>query len=288
LAEKFELLWLDVASPVPVAVTLALAVPVEPPDAYCTTTVQVLPGFTTKPDTHVPPLVPVTMENAPAVGPLTLLTVGAALNVNAPAVAPVAVFVTVIVPVSVPAFAGVGFSAGEGAENVSVAPCTVNVMALLVPDPVVILTDLAPSEAPAEMVNVAVASVELMTLRALTLTPPPETVSEVAPVRSVPVIVTGTDVPRSPTEGAIEVNVGAGRATTLNETGLLVPPGAVTVTFLAEPVAAVLIVKVALTWVSFTTVRPLTLTPPPDTLIAVVPVSPLPKSLTGIVCPRTA
>ncbi len=59
-------------------------------------------------------------------------------------------------------------------------------------------------------------------------------------------------------------------------------------TFLAEPVAVEVIVKVALTWVSFCTAIPLTVTPPPDTAIAVVPVSPLPKRLTATVVPRTA
>lgn len=273
---------------------------------------QVLPGFRTNPDTQVLALVPVvTIENDPPVVP-TLVTVGevAALNVKGAAVDP-AVFVTVIVLVSVNVFAGAGFSAGEGAEKVNVAPCTVNGAVLLVPDPVMMLTAFVPSGAPAPIVKVAVAVVGLRTVRPLTHTPPPpvlpagqpppppppppETFIAVAPVRLLPVIVTVMAVavgPRTAEFGAIDVNVGTGRAITVNGTALLVPPGAVTVTFLAAPVAVELIVKVAFTCVSFTTVIPLKQTPPlpvlpvgqppppppppPDTLIAVVPVSPLP------------
>jgi hypothetical protein len=40
--------------------------------------------------------------------------------------------------------------------------------------------------------------------------------------------------------------------------------------------------------VELTTVRPLTVTPAPDTVIAVVPVRPLPKRLTGTEVPREA
>ena len=289
---------------------------------------QVLPGFRTKPDTQVLALAPVvTIENTPPVVP-TLLTVGeeAALNVKGAAVAP-AVFVTVIVPVSVNVLAGAGFSAGEGAEKVSVAPCTVKGTVLLAPDPVVMLTILAPSVAPAPMVKVAVAVVGLRTVRPLIQIPLPpvlpagqppppppppplpETFIAKAPVRLLPVIVMATAVaagPRTAALGAIVVNVGAGRAMTVNGTALLVPPGAVAVMFLAEPMAVELIVKVAFTWVSLSTEiwlkqippppvlpvghppPPPPPPPPPDTLIAVVPVSPLPKRLNGIVCPRTA
>jgi len=90
-------------------------------------------------------------------------------------------------------------------------------------------------------------------------------------------------VPRTPTLGAIEVNVGAGRAMMVKLTALLVPPlpaVVVTVTFLAPAVAVELIVKVALTCESLTTVRPLTVTPPPDTAIDATFVSPLPRRLT--------
>lgn len=174
-----------------------------------------------------------------------------------------------------------------GAMLVSVGPCTVKGCAPLVPDPVVMVTFLVVVAAVAVMVKVAVAVSGLKTVRPLTVTPPPETFTEVAPVREVPVSVTPTDVARTPMEGATEANVGAGRAITVKGAALLVPPGAVTVTFLAEPVAVGLITKLAVTWVSFTTVIELTVTPPPDTVTNAVPVSPLPKRLTGTVVPRT-
>jgi hypothetical protein len=242
----------------------------------------------------------VTIANAPLAAP-TLVTAGevAALNVKDAAVAP-AVFVTVIVPVSVNVLAGVGFSAGEGAENVSVAPCTVNGTVLLVPDPVEMLTGFAPRAALELMVKVAVAVVRLRTVRPLTQTPPPpvlpagqpkapppETFTAEAPVRLLPAIVTPTAVAaslRTAALGAIEVNVGAGRAMTVKGTALLVPPGAVAVMFLAEPVAVELIVNVALTWVSFTTVMWLKQTPPPPALPSGQPPPPPPPLLGHIDC----
>jgi len=67
-------------------------------------------GLSTVPLAQVPPVMVKPLVAVPAG-----VTVGAAVNVNAPAVAPVAEFVTVTVPVSVPELAGVGFSAGTGA-----------------------------------------------------------------------------------------------------------------------------------------------------------------------------
>jgi hypothetical protein len=180
----------------------------------------------------------------------------------------------------------------DGTTNWSVGPTTVKApVRVPVPDPVVTLTFLAPSVAVVVMVKVAVALSGLKTVKPLTVTPLPLTVEPVAPVKFVPVIVTGTDVPRTPKVGATEVTVGAGSAMMVNPTALLVPPGAVTVMFLTEPVVPAEMVNVALTWLSFTTVSPLTVTPPPpppETLIAVVPVSPLPKRLIGTVVPRVA
>jgi len=178
----------------------------------------------------------------------------------------------------------------DGAITWSVGPTTVKPpVRVPVPDPVVMLTFLAPSVAVVVMVKVAVAVSGDKTERPLTVTPVPLTAEPVAPVRFVPVIVTGTAVPRTPEVGATEVTVGAGSAMMVNATELLVPPGAVTVMFLTEPAVPAEMANVALTWLSLTTVSPLTVTPPPpDTLIAVVPVSPLPKRLIGTVVPRTA
>jgi hypothetical protein len=162
--------------------------------------------------------------------------------------------------------------------------------------PVETVTFWAPRVALAEMVKVAVTVPEFTTWTLVTLTPPPTVtpappVPESAPVRLVPVSVTLTAAPRTPVAGLIPVNVGAPREMTVKGVELLgpPPPGTVTVTFLAPRVAPVLIVKAALTCVSFCTAIPLTVTPPPppDTLIAVVPVSPLPKRLTANVVPRT-
>jgi hypothetical protein len=181
-----------------------------------------------------------------------------------------------------------GCVAEFGLMEVIVAPCTVNGTVLLVPPGVVTLTLRTLRAAPVEMVKVALICVILITVTPLTATPPPETATVVAPaMKLVPVNVTATAVPRTPVGGAIEVKVGAGGTVTVKVTALLVPPGAVTVTFLAPAPVNALIVKVALTWVSLTTVKPLTvIPPPPDTLIAVVPVNPLPNRLTGTAVPR--
>ena len=140
-----------------------------------------------------------------------------------------------------------GCVAEFGLIEISVAPCTVKGTLLLVPPAVVIVTVLAVSAAPVEMVKVAVTVCGSRTVRPLTVIPPPETFNALAPVRFVPVKVTTTTVPRTPAGGAIEVNVGARGITTVKPTGLLVPPGAVTVTFLAVPAAPTAIAKLALT-----------------------------------------
>src|SRR3954471_19422370 len=113
--------------------------------------------------------------------------------------------------------------------------------------------------------------------------PAPETVIPVAPVRLVPVRVTGTVVPRIPDVGAIETKVGP---STLNVTALVVPFGVVTVTFRAVRPAVSEIVNVAVIVVSFTTVRLPTVMPAPDTATAVAPVRPAPVSVTGTAWPR--
>jgi len=89
-------------------------------------------------------------------------------------------------------------------------PCgavTVNVTVLLVPPGVVTLTVLAPSAAVAAIVKVVV-TVVAVTVKAPAVTPVPDTVTAVAPVRFVPVKVTVPVVPCARDEGAIEVSVG--------------------------------------------------------------------------------
>jgi hypothetical protein len=207
---------------------------------YCTRIVQLPPGLTTAPFTQVPPG---WIEKVPAPVPLTLVNEGAAVSVSGPAVVPVAVLLTVMVP----AFALVPppFMAGVGPENKTVAPDTVNVTVLLVPLGVVVtLTVLVPSAAPAVIVKFAVTELSFTTVTPLTVTPAPDTVTAVAPVKPVPVRVTGTTVPRAPEVGAIEVRAGPSN---VNVTPPLVPPGVVTETVLVAGVreAFAAIVKVA-------------------------------------------
>jgi len=112
---------------------------------------------------------------------------------------------------SVPLVAEVKLSVPCGATT------TVNVTVLLVPPGVVTLTVLAPSAAVAVIVKVAVTVVALDVMP-LTVTPVPDTLTAVAPVRFVPVSVTGTEVPRAPVVGTIAVSVGAGVIVPANST----------------------------------------------------------------------
>jgi len=82
---------------------------------------------------------------------------------------------------------------------------------------VVTLTVLALSVALPVIVNVAV-TVVLVAVIPLTVTPVPDTFTAVAPVRLVPVSVTGTAVPRAPEVGAINVSVGTATAAAWNST----------------------------------------------------------------------
>jgi len=218
--------------------------------------VMVVELTTVKPVTVMPPPVPVS-----PVAPVRL--------------APVKVTATVVLcrPVT-------------GAIEVSVAPCTVNVV-VAVPPGVVMVTVLAERLAPVVIVKVAVAVVGPVTVKALTVTPVPETAREVAPVRFVPVSVTGTEVPRTPVLGAIEVSVGAGGAVTVNVTLPVFPAGVATLTFLAVSPAVAVIVNVAFTCVSLTTVRPLTVMPVPETFTPLAPVKPVPVRVTRTLPPRT-
>jgi cobalamin synthase len=85
---------------------------------------------------------------------------------------------------------------------------TVNVTVLLAPAAVVTLTFRVVRPAVGLMLNVAVTMVALTTVRLLTVIPPPDTLMAVAPVRFVPVRVTGTLVPLAPSLGTIVLSVG--------------------------------------------------------------------------------
>jgi hypothetical protein len=215
------------------------------------------------------------------------------VEVNAPTVQvlPVPDTVTAVAPSRfVPASVStipVPAGAGLGATEVRVGPSTVNVCALVVPPGVLTVTFLAVIAAVAVIVKVAVIVVALTTASPLTVTPVPDTATVVpVAVKFVPVSFTGTTVPRTPVFGETDVSVGTGGATTVNVVVLVVPIGVVTLTFLVVSPAVAVIVNVAVTVESFTTVRPLELTPLPDTLIAVAAVKPLPVNVTGklVVC----
>src|SRR6266852_1108203 len=97
-----------------------------PDGVYCTIIVQVPAGATTVPFAQVPPAV---IEKAPR--PEALVTVGAAVSVNEPAFAPVAVLVTVMVPVFIVVVAGIvvnNVNHGALAEKLTVATPVVPVV----------------------------------------------------------------------------------------------------------------------------------------------------------------
>jgi hypothetical protein len=188
-------------------VTLAVAVAVLVPGAYCTTMVQELPGLITKPDTQVPPAM---MEKVPPVVP-TLVMDGAVFNVMGPAPVPVAVLLTVMVPVLVVVSGVVVVSAGTGPLKATVPTRVVKPTGLVVPIGVTTATFLVPATAVGAIDRVAFTVVAFTTVNVLTVTPVPVTVTAVAPVRPFPVRTTGTllvVVPIDVEAGAIEVSVG--------------------------------------------------------------------------------
>jgi hypothetical protein len=169
----------------------------------------------------------------------------------------------------------------------TVGPVTVNdPVRVAVPTGVVTLTFLVVSPAPAVITQDALTLVAVGVPEMVQVTPPPLVVTAVAPLRLVPVRVIGTVVPRAPDVGVIDVSVGTDAAVTVNCTVLVVPIGVVTLTVLPVRPAVAEIVSVAVTVLSFTTVRPPTVMPPPDTFTAVAPVSPVPLSVTGTLVAR--
>jgi hypothetical protein len=147
---------------------------------------------------------------------------------------------------------------------------------------------LGPIVAPPPVLKVAVIVVGLTTVTPVIVRPPAgaATLTVVpAAVKPVPVRVTKTAVPRRPELGLIEARVGVPGATTVNVTGLLTPPGVLTVTFLAVSAVVAEIVKFAVIVVSFTTLKAPTVMPPPGMLIPVEPLRPVPIRVTPTVVP---
>lgn len=275
---KLGLFWDAVAAPTSISVTWAVEVAVDVPGAYCTVIVQLPPGLTTAPDTQLPPVI----EKVPV--PAVLVMVGAAVSVSGPAFAPVAVLVTVMVPLFVVVLAVAVAKEGEGPANVTVAPVTVNVTPLAVPFGVLTVMLCAPSEVAGAMLSVAVTVVALTATKLVTvMLVDPGAFTAVAPVRSAPVRVTFTALPRTPVLGEIEVSAGP---VTVKVTALLVEPAVVTVTFLAPSAAVDEMVKVAVTVLASTLVMPLTTTPPPGTATVEVPARLVPIRVTVKEVPR--
>jgi hypothetical protein len=140
------------------------------------------------------------------------------------------------------------------------------------------------SDAPLAITKLAVTLVEPETVNPVTEIPDPETDIPVAPVRFVPMSVTGTVVPCVPDVGLIDERVGP---VTVKLTELVFPTGVVTLTDRDETVAFDAMVKVAVTVESLPIWMLLTVTPVPDTTTAVAPVRWLPVNVTGKLEPRT-
>jgi hypothetical protein len=170
-----------------------------------------------------------------------------------------------------------------GVIEVRLGATTVNAPnRVLVPAGDVRVIFLAVSAAVPEIVKVAVTVEEFTTTMLLTVMPPPLRVTDVVPVRLLPLKVTGTARPCVPVFGEIEVSTGTAAGVTVNAPVrmLLVPPGVVTLTFLAVSAALPAIVKVAVTVVALTTAILLTVMPPPVTVTAVAPVRFVPVRVT--------
>jgi hypothetical protein len=90
----------------------------------------------------------------------------------------------------------------------------------------------------------------------LTVTPVAEATATVVPtVKLVPFKDTGTAVLRTPVFGLMDMSVGAAGLMTVNVTVLLVAPLAVTLTAFAPRIVVGAMTKLAVTKLSFTTVR---------------------------------
>ena len=128
---------------------------------------------------------------------------------------------------------------------------TANVTGLLVAPPALrTVTFRFENVAVEEMVRVVVTVVPaVFTVGVLAVTPVPDTFTAVAPVRLVPVMVTGTLVPRWPEVGAIEVKCGLTTVNALFRV-FVFPLIVVTVMLLALAVAFGAMVKIAETLVS--------------------------------------
>src|SRR3984893_2400912 len=157
--------------------------------------------------------------------PVTGVVVGAVVDVRAPAFAPVALLVTVMVPFFM-------FRRGplvrSGPLNDAIPPSTVKVTLLvtpLIPFGVLTLMFWPPNVVPGARLRVAVTWVALSRAKLVTVTlEEPGAFTPVAPPRLVPVRVTLTLEPREPEEGEILERVPRGGVWTVDVPALLLPP----------------------------------------------------------------
>src|SRR5450432_31518 len=157
---------------------------------------------------------------------------------------------------------------------------TLNVTAVVVPAGVTTEMLWFPWTAFGAIWNVAVIWVELTTTRFETVMPAVPVLMAVAPVRVVPVMVTGTLWPATPDAGEMVAILG----TMLNGTVLLVPFGFVTEIFCVVASIPMTNVAVILVPARFT-VKPETVIPVPRVSTEVAPPKPLPFRVTGMVTP---
>lgn len=157
---------------------------------------------------------------------------------------------------------------------------TVKVRLLLVPKVVVAEMLRAPVAELEEMTSVAVICVDVTV--GVPLKVMPEGRLRVAPVRLVPVIVTGTVAPRVPEEGEMAVNVGVGTLT-VKFTELLVLLPVVAVMVRTPVVAFDAMTRLAVICVAVIVGVPLRVTP--DGSVKEVPIRLVPAMVTGTVAP---
>lgn len=243
---------------------------------YCTVIVQLPPGLTTVPDAQLPPVI----VKLPV--PAVCTTLGAAVSVSGAAFAPVAVLLTVIVPLRAPVTVPVT-SDGVGVKEVGaiVVPITVNARPLLVPPGVVVtVVFLTPSAAGEATFTTAFTWVSEITWKLATVTLRPATVTAVVLLRAPPVSVTAMPlVPRTPEFGLIELRNGP----TVNGTVLLAAPiGNVTLIFRTpSPAVAAMLSRAVMLVEEFTTKLPgTTVTPEPSPARPVAPLRFVPTRFT--------
>lgn len=138
---------------------------------------------------------------------------------------------------------GAGAAGGAVMENPPVAVPPVNVTEE--PPGVAMVISAGPIGASAEMLKTAVIWEALTTTTLLTVIPRPETVMVVPGRKREPVRTTGTDVPRAPEDGWMELRTGGSTALMVKAWREALPPAVVTVTVAGPGVAVEAIAKEA-------------------------------------------